>query len=522
MKRVNISNHKKVFINQNLFLCVMKAVIDSKDEVELEYIGEGATGTTYRGIVGEKISLVKILNASLPQDAPPERTAALVQTIEGEVDVLKRLDHPRVPKYYGSGIIELSPTDRRIYSAREFKEGQSLEQVIKDHGPLSETEATRLLIQMLELLSVLHAQSTPVIHRDIKPENIILDGSESSLIDFGVATQPFNTLIGIRTLYGTPGYMAPEQAMGKAADQRTDIYGLGATLIRCITNQHPGLLLDDTSRINFRDRVAGRYSENLLHVLEKMTQSNARERYQFAGEALADLTELPPLTKHRIGEILSEKGYSPVVIEEALSRNLTDASALGDLEKNLAQKEAEILETLREFVEFYHRTRVKSLIIPDTSTDYDAKDAIRNPTFHISLGQNDDLSGVEICLRFNYVLRKQPHENSVGFEIKYRYTKIRRRKLSTLLLTTSVDELESANATLGIFNNTNSIGIIKEPFVYAPLQRLLHGAVQFQQSGSEHQDYRFILPALLNLRTAVYGGLRQQGEALSQYKTTDR
>jgi hypothetical protein len=128
----------------------------------------------------------------------------------------------------------------------EFVEGESLERVLMREAPLSVERVERLLVQLAQGLSAIHAKG--IIHRDLKPENIVLTqasgGAEQArLLDFGIArlaeseAAPSVTQVG--TVLGTPEYLAPEQAMGQTLDARSDLYSLGVVAYRMLTGKHP-------------------------------------------------------------------------------------------------------------------------------------------------------------------------------------------------------------------------------------------------------------------------------------------
>lgn len=149
------------------------------------------------------------------------------------------LQHPGLVE-----IIDVGEQDGVPWFAMRRIEGESLEARLQSQGPLSSGDAVELGLQLCEALQVAHAHG--ILHRDLKPDNIICaTGGRYVVVDFGLAkdlSEDASTKLS-RTgaLQGTPGYWAPEQAVGrgKEASVRTDVYGLGAVLYAALTGVAP-------------------------------------------------------------------------------------------------------------------------------------------------------------------------------------------------------------------------------------------------------------------------------------------
>jgi len=164
-----------------------------------------------------------------------------------EARVASRLNHPGIAVVYETGTLEID-ADTRAYIAMEYVAGESLQERLK-HGPLAPEEALDLTLQLADALEEAHR--TGVVHRDIKPGNVVLDGRRrAKLLDFGLASYT-PTRDGDATwrgpegvlppgaLAGTLAYMAPEQARGRSADARADVFGLGALLYELLAGHAP-------------------------------------------------------------------------------------------------------------------------------------------------------------------------------------------------------------------------------------------------------------------------------------------
>src|SRR5262249_38601780 len=133
--------------------------------------------------------------------------------------------------------------DGRVYMAMEFLQGHPLNELLQQ-GPLPLPRALDILIQVGKGLAAAHAKG--ITHRDMKPENIFVTNKEGrdvpKILDFGIAkvnTGGAQNLTVAGTIFGTPFYMAPEQAMGGRMDHRVDIYAMGIILYEIFTGQVP-------------------------------------------------------------------------------------------------------------------------------------------------------------------------------------------------------------------------------------------------------------------------------------------
>ena len=178
-----------------------------------------------------------------------------LKLFEREVETLKSLSHPAIPRYLDSFEID-TPNRKGFALVQTYIEAKSLQEYLSDGRTFSESEVKQLATALLDILAYLHQRQPPVIHRDIKPSNILLKNrsgnsvGEVYLVDFGavqtLATQQGKTV----TVVGTYGYMPPEQFGGRAVPA-SDLYSLGATLIALITKQHPADLPQKDLQIEF-------------------------------------------------------------------------------------------------------------------------------------------------------------------------------------------------------------------------------------------------------------------------------
>ena len=166
-------------------------------------------------------------------------------------------------------------------------------------GSFTELEIWQILEEILPVLAFVHGKN--IIHRDIKPANIIRpsDGSKLVLVDFGAAKlvasgSSDQTLITAFSSIGTPNYIAPEQAKSRPVFA-SDLYSLGVTCIRLLTNSPVEQLFDDgTHSWEWKSRCKSRVSSNLSRVLNKLLILGTKKRYSSAKDVLKDIAKLSP------------------------------------------------------------------------------------------------------------------------------------------------------------------------------------------------------------------------------------
>ena len=187
--------------------------------------GRGAMGQVYKARDRETGDIValKLLKEEIASDQD------MVARFKSELLFARKITHKNVCRVY-----EFNRVEGIAYTSMEFVEGENLRSVLNRFGSLTLRKGLDLALQMCSGLSEAHAQG--IVHRDLKPENVMIDGQGNlKIMDFGIARslESLTKLTGAMT--GTPAYMAPEQAMGKAVDARTDIYALGLMLYEMFT-----------------------------------------------------------------------------------------------------------------------------------------------------------------------------------------------------------------------------------------------------------------------------------------------
>jgi len=189
-------------------------------------LGQGGRGAVYLGW-DSNLRIPVAIKENL--DATPEAQEQFFY----EANILARLSHPNLTRVTDYFIIP----GQGQYLVMDYVQGDDLEKIVEQNGPVPEDEALTWTAQICNALNYLHSQKPPIIHRDIKPANIkIRPDGQAILVDFGIAKSydpRSGTLIGAKAI--TPGYSPPEQYGFGTTDPRSDVYALGATLYHLLT-----------------------------------------------------------------------------------------------------------------------------------------------------------------------------------------------------------------------------------------------------------------------------------------------
>ncbi len=208
-----------------------------------------------------------------------------LKLFEREAQVLKQLNHPRIPKYRDYFSID----ERSLWFGlvQDHIPGASLKELLNQGKRFTEQQVHDIAIAILKILTYLHELKPQVLHRDIKPSNLIWgEDGQIYLVDFGAVQDRAVKEGATFTVVGTYGY-APMEQFGGRAVPASDLYALGASLIHLLTGIAPADLPQDDLRIQFSDRV--NLSPNFVSWLEKLTEPALKRRFSTAYQALSDL-----------------------------------------------------------------------------------------------------------------------------------------------------------------------------------------------------------------------------------------
>jgi serine/threonine protein kinase len=273
-----------------------------------ELVGEGGMGKVYSAehIHMRKRVAVKVLHRELT--TVPE----VVARFEREAMAAANIDHPNVATATDFGKL----TDGAVFLVLEFVQGKNLRDQIAG-GPFEIPRALHIARQIAGALGAAHTQS--IVHRDLKPENVMLiekggDPDFVKVLDFGIAKVPFDqiakeapadapksghVITRAGMVFGTPEYMAPEQALGQNVDGRADLYALGVILFEMITGGRP-FTGDDKASIlgqqlskpppRLADKLGVTVPESVEQVVVRLLAKEVALRFQKA-EEVADAIE---------------------------------------------------------------------------------------------------------------------------------------------------------------------------------------------------------------------------------------
>ena len=258
-------------------MTVVNKIVDDKYEI-LKMIGQGGMSKVY-------LAMDRRLNKQwaikeVTKNDRDRNNIHVVQSAMAEANMLKRLDHPSLPR-----IVDIIEDESKIYVVMDYVEGESLDKILNMSGPQSQDQVIDWACQLCAVLHYLHSCNPPIIYRDMKPANVVLQPNGNiKLLDFGIAREYKEQKIEDTVSLGTKGYASPEQFGGKGqTDARTDIYCLGVTLYHLVTGHNPCEPPYEIYPIRHWDpNLSGGFER----IIQKCTQLNPEDRYQTCAELL--------------------------------------------------------------------------------------------------------------------------------------------------------------------------------------------------------------------------------------------
>lgn len=256
----------------------------------VKQIGRGGMADVYLAkdliLDGEEVA-VKVLRTNYQTDP------IAVARFQREARAMADLDHPHIVR-----ITDIGEEEGQQYLAMEYVAGLDLKRYIKEHHPLSNEEAVRIMGQILLAMRLAHTRG--IVHRDLKPQNILLtpDGT-AKVTDFGIAVAFAETsLTQTNSMLGSVHYLSPEQARGSKATFQSDIYAMGIIFYEMLTGHIP---YDGDSAVtialqHFQKPLPSVIAENpsvpqaLENVVIKATAKKLTDRYQSVSEMYVDLS----------------------------------------------------------------------------------------------------------------------------------------------------------------------------------------------------------------------------------------
>lgn len=245
----------------------------------LGLVGRGGMGAVYR-VMRLADHTVWALKEMRPTDEMrPVDDADQRRLFLQEAELLRTLSHPNLP-----AVSEIFVHDGRPSIVMEFVAGQTLDERIRvANAALAAPQVMSVCIQVARVLHYMHTRTPPIIYRDVKPSNIMLRADRViKLIDFGVARTYKRRQTKDTVAMGSAGYAPPEQYGKGQTDPRSDVYGLGATLLHLLTNITPVPLHQPT--VGSIRRLNVTVNSDLEHVIIKAMEHDPDKRYQTAND----------------------------------------------------------------------------------------------------------------------------------------------------------------------------------------------------------------------------------------------
>lgn len=251
-------------------------------------LGDGGMGTVYKARDPRfgRLVAIKVLHPQFRRDP------AVVERFKTEAVIQAKLNHRNIVTVY-----DFLAEGEILAMVMEFVDGRSLDQVVKDEGPLPAARAKRIFAQVLKAMN--HAHMSGLVHRDIKPSNIVLQGSVdddvAKVMDFGIAkilgSDKQKTKTGAKM--GTLAYMSPEQIQNpKEVDSHSDIYSLGATFYEVLSGDLP---FDGETELEIMHQILDRPPHSLLlrhaHLPEQLDLAIRKALAKRPDERFADCQE---------------------------------------------------------------------------------------------------------------------------------------------------------------------------------------------------------------------------------------
>ena len=368
-------------------------------------VGEGGMANVYlaRDIILDRNVAIKVLRGDLAGDEK------FVRRFQREALSASSLSHPNIVEMYDVG--EDSGT---YYIVMEYVDGMTLKQLVKKRGALSLSEAIDIMLQITD--GIKEAHDSYIIHRDLKPQNILIqDNGEIKITDFGIAMALNSTqLTQTNSVMGSVHYLPPEQASGKGATIKSDIYSMGILFYELLTGKLP-FKGDNAVEIALKHmkndipsvrEINESIPQSVENIILKSTAKNPKNRYETSKAMHDDL--LTCLNEERLNERKLEFTYpehdqeaeikKPVILEEAKEEEklpLEDDSLI-DLEEKKKNTWIWVLSgififivliLLGIFIIYPMVTEVPDVIIPNVSgmTVQKAEDTLKEKGFDVAI-----------------------------------------------------------------------------------------------------------------------------------------
>ncbi len=265
----------------------------------IKSIGEGGMANVYLAYdtILDRNVAIKVLRGDLANDEK------FVRRFQREALSASSLSHPNIVAMYDVG-----EDNGLYYIVMEYVEGKTLKQLLKKRGSLTLSEAIDIMLQLTDGMA--HAHDSYIVHRDLKPQNIMIqDDGQIKITDFGIAMALNSTqLTQTNSVMGSVHYLPPEQAAGKGATIKSDIYSMGIIFYELLTGELP-FKGDSAVEIALKQmkeplpdvhKLNNDIPQSIENIILKSTAKNPKNRYDDAKSMHNDL--LTALNDDRINE----------------------------------------------------------------------------------------------------------------------------------------------------------------------------------------------------------------------------
>ena len=318
-------------------MIVKGQLVDDRYEI-LKTIGEGGMANVYLAFdnILKRQVAIKVLRGDLATDEK------FVRRFQREALSASSLSHHNIVQIYGVG-----EDDGDYYIVMEYVPGKNLKQLLKKREKLTVHEVVDIMLQITSAMGAAH--DNLIIHRDLKPQNILIkDDGEIKITDFGIAMALNATqLTQTNSAMGSVHYFPPEQANGKGATLKSDVYSLGIMMYELLTGVLP-FRGDNAVEIalkhlkepfpNIRDEYP-EIPQSIENILKTATAKNPKNRYANANEMHDDLVTC--LDKDRLNEPIRKLKYNEGILEDnsiVTNSNDIDNSLVSQIKDDTEEK----------------------------------------------------------------------------------------------------------------------------------------------------------------------------------------
>ena len=384
-------------------------------------IGEGGMANVYlaHDLILDRDVAVKILRGDLADDEK------FVRRFQREAIAASSLSHPNIVEMYDVG-----EDDGKYYIVMEYVDGKTLKNLIKKRGALTLPEVIDIMLQLTSAIACAHDSN--IIHRDIKPQNVLIkEDGIVKITDFGIAMAlNSNELTQTNSVMGSVHYLPPEQANGRGATVKSDIYSLGIVMFELLTGQLP-FKGDNAVEIAIKQMknqipsvcsINSQIPQSIENIILKACAKNPKNRYNNVLEMYADIeTCLDEDRKNEKRHVYAHSETEDLEETKELKniKQLTETTELDKLEDEEEKKSNKIIiilgivvalliVALTIFVIVFPKiSKNKEIVVPDVSnmTIAEAERKLKEQGFIINEENEEENSDT---IEEGYVIKTNP------------------------------------------------------------------------------------------------------------------